>query len=159
MQIIAATSNQKKIPPAKIWLFIISVVCIVIGIIGTVLYREYLFAFFFLAGALLMVMAEIMFKQSFFMAFVEHQVLNFQFEDNRSENNEMVLLQIPLSAISSYRLHSFMKKQPELLQIKFTVADRIIETRTIPIYYLSKTQQLHLIAFLDQLLVKIKRLH
>lgn len=44
------------------------------------------------------------------------------------------------------------------MQIQMLVQNNLIETRSIPIYYLNKEQQQMFIKFLDALIVKTKRL-
>ncbi len=101
-----------------------------------------------------------------FHAYIDGPVLYLDFRDTQEAGNTLSSkaqnrnchLEILLNTIQGYRLHSFLGKAPELMQIQMRVQQQLIETRPIPIYYLDKEQQQLFLNFLDALIVKTKRL-
>lgn len=102
-----------------------------------------------------------------FHAYIDGTVLYLDFRDTQEATNTAISqlnarychLELLLHTIQGYKLHAFLGKAPELMQIQMLVQDKLIETRPIPIYYLNKEQQQTLLDFLDALIVKTKRLH
>lgn len=104
-------------------------------------------------------------KEGHFHCYIDGQVLYFDFKDTQEtghrqfDQDNNCHLELLLHTIQGYKLHAFLGKAPELMQIQMLVRDKLIETRPIPIYYLNKEQQQTLLDFLDTLIVKTKRLH
>lgn len=106
-------------------------------------------------------------NRNHFHAYIDGTLLCLDFRDTQEATNTTINqlntrnrhLELLLYSIQGYKLHSFLGKAPELMQIQMLVQDKLIETRPIPIYYLNKEQQQTFLRFLDALIVKTKRLH